>query len=314
MKEFINVYSFNLVLSLIYSFVILIMLTYVCSWILSMLTSVNSRRFFCLTEYKYWFIKLRSYYIPIFLTLTMLFIIVFFLFNFNDGGLWVKEFSPKFKDIGAWADLATFFTVPLAIISIFYVYRAFRSQTLAARRSSFDATFTQIFAQHSILREKVIRHNISLNMPVDMFTMFRVYVVTNKNDSVFKCYEDFVDLYDLHGAVDFKNFFKYIFHEVCIIARSEVLDEASKERYIELIQGQMNNDELFCYLINQIDIIRKRPNSDRVNRYARCLKDYNFFKDLCHDDKYSTYIKDFKNRKNGATVELSRLIRDEWIE
>lgn len=53
-----------------------------------------------------------------------------------------------------WGGFATCVTAIFALVSVFLAFKAFSSQTLAAKRASFDATFTQIFAQHSILYKK----------------------------------------------------------------------------------------------------------------------------------------------------------------
>lgn len=80
-----------------------------------------------------------------------------------------------------------------------------------------------------------------------------------------------------------------------------------KHKYISIIQSQMNNDELFCYLLNLIDYhYEKKEEKEKPTEmvkeiedltkkenenYCECLKNYDFFKDLVKSKEYINYIK-----------------------
>lgn len=66
------------------------------------------------------------------------------------------------------------------------------------------------------------------------------------------------------------------------------LDEKQKEKYIGIIQAQLNLDILFCYLINLI-----ATNRGFNTTYCTRLKKYRFFKNLFED--YDGYGKLAKN-------------------
>ena len=89
---------------------------------------------------------------------------------------------------------------------------------------------------------------------------------------------------------NFRNYFKYIYIEVHYIekeAEKAGLDKSTQKRYVRLIEGQMNNDELFCYLVNQLEYYENhRGNTERQQeliRYFRYLKDNNFFREICKE-------------------------------
>lgn len=50
--------------------------------------------------------------------------------------------------------------------------------------------------------------------------------------------------------------------DIFFIVSFAFLADSIKE-YVRLIEGQMNNDELFCYFINQLDYYENHPNEDK---------------------------------------------------
>ena len=69
----------------------------------------------------------------------------------------------------------------------------------------------------------------------------------------------------------------------------------------------MNNDELFCYLINQIAHYNKanknssREECRRVEDFAETLKKYDFFREICQ------YINDEEKNKEGIYLFVKEL-------
>lgn len=233
------------------------------------------------------FIGLVIYYIrtnkeSIFTDLYLL-IIIFCLLSVG----WCTMFHISAK-IADWADFSTCLTALFALISIYLAYRAFMGQVNASRRASFDATFTQIFAQHNTLRTRVISHSNSFWCKKNVFTRCKEEFTQKGNQTVWEFWDYFNErVIKNEVSVDFKNFFKYIYHEVTTVTdqKEKVLDDDTKKKYIDLIQAQMNNDELFCYLINQISHYHnvQSRNSTELNRariYAGILQQYDFFKEI----------------------------------
>lgn len=307
----INFSCYNVLLSFIYLFICFIIVSYICTLYVNFIQIYKPDKIKKYhIKYKRFFHLVRATCIPISILLSIILIFLIAIDVFNNGHIFGENSISISKDIEAWADFATCMTLPIALISFFYIYRTFQSQTLAARRSSFDTTFTQMFAQHNVLREKISSHNFLLKWKyVNLFSYFRYVVFNNKNKNVKELYRNFIFQYDLQGAVDFKNYFKYIYHEVQMVAINEYLNKNVKRRYIKLIQGQMNNDELFCYLINQIEYL-SRINDERSIEYALKLKEYDFFEDLCKDCNYKEHIIAIQENN----FELNNLIKCEWIK
>ena len=220
--------------------------------------------------------------------------------KFNGDSWWINEDNIS-DDLNKWGDFATFFGGIFALISIYLAYRAFMSQVNASKRTSFDATFTQIFSQHHILHEKVIQYHF-----ISYLWHGRLYRVGTGGKNIFTlCKEEYERSDELvqdfwerfnriigsEASIDFKNYFKYIYHEINIVISQpdEVLNDNAKRNYIQLIQAQMNYDELLCYLINQVEYFnywRNNRNRNiviyrRAEEHVRNLHDYGFFRELC---------------------------------
>lgn len=273
------------------------------------------------------------------------------LISFNNSDWWFTENTRISKKIGDWGDFATCLAAIFSLISIFYAYRAFRkqsesleqakdalkSQVNAAKRASFDATFTQIFAQHKILYDKVMQHNDRFLFVSDydnIFSMcknkyiryiryirYKRYIksLLCKSDGDEYNISDFWDSFNKYigasASVDFKNYLKYIHNEVEFVASQldDILDNDAKRRYIQLIQAQMNNDELLCYLINKVEFMyRNQSNLEEDTRiHAEHLKKFKFFIELCRGRSgHVELVRDILD-KNAFIVRM--LIDEFWF-
>lgn len=218
---------------------------------------------------------------------------ILFAYVFNQGELFRismdTRISTKMED---WGGFATCVTAIFALVSVFLAFKAFSSQTLAAKRASFDATFTQIFAQHSILYKKV--QCLSLVhchfAEFRRYFQFRIYYCAGPvtNQQIWEEYNRRLQIRcGEECSSNFKNYFKYIYKEVVYIMNnsSGLLNDADQRQYVGLIEGQMNNDELFCYLVNQLEYYenhrRETKRLRKLIRYFRYLKDNNFFREIC---------------------------------
>ena len=146
------------------------------------------------------------------------------LIAFNDNRWWFTENTRISKKIGDWGDFATCLGAFFALISILIAYKAFISQANASKRTSFDATFTQIFAQHHILHEKVVQHSIIIssrysgseifiNRSNTIFSVCRNEYTESHLFGVGDFWENFNDDIGIEASIDFRNYFKYIYHE-----------------------------------------------------------------------------------------------------
>lgn len=251
--------------------------------------------------------------------------------KFNNDSWWINENNIS-DSIDKWGDFATFFGGIFALISIFLAYKAFMSQANASKRTSFDTTFTQIFAQHHILHAKVVQHTIgrrlrysgttpTCNSSNTIFSVCMYEYIASGICGIGNFWEDFNDDIGNEASIDFKNYFKYIYHEINIVVSQpdEVLNDNAKRNYIQLIQAQMNYDELFCYFINQVEYLNYWRTHSTINEatyneaitHAENLLEYGFFYELCKSRSgHVNLVRDISRYNNE---EVSRLIDVNWI-
>ena len=220
---------------------------------------------------------------------------ILFAYVFNQGELFRTSMdtriSTKMED---WGGFATCVTAIFALVSVFLAFKAFSSQTLAAKRASFDATFTQIFAQHSILYKNVQCPSLVHCHFAGFRRYFQIRIYHSAgpvtNQQIWEEYNRRLQIgCGEECSSNFKNYFKYIYKEVTYIRNNPggILNDADQRQYVGLIEGQMNNDELFCYLVNQLEYYENhKGNTERQQkliRYFRYLKDNNFFREICKE-------------------------------
>lgn len=266
--------------------------------------------------------------IPLLIFLVSYIVLRLMVHKFNNDSWWINENNIS-DSIDKWGDFATFFGGIFALISIYLAYRAFISQVNASRRASFDATFTQIFAQHKILYDKAMQHNNKLrfysayykrmvyaNVSKNIFYICKnEYKKKPKETNIREFWECFNKKITSKVSVDFKNYLKYIHNEVEFVASQpdNVLNDDAKQRYIQLIQAQMNNDELFCYLINKVEFMyRNKSNLEEDTRiHAEHLKDCKFFIELCRGKSGHVDLVEMMLRDKELNV--SAFIDEKWI-
>lgn len=258
-------------------------------------------------------------------------------YTFNQGELCrVRTDTLISTKMGDWGGFATCLTSIFALMSVYLAFRALRSQTTAARRASFDATFTQIFAQHNILHRKVTQHNVLckkitlLDIIIarcraknasNLFTMCREafeneYLIKESKISISDFRKKYNSSIGLSSSADFKNYFKYIHREVSFVMYNskDILEPKDQKRYVKLIEGQMNNDELFCYFINQLEYWISHKNEEEVNKYANYLKDNEFFKEICLTEDYQSLIKKACDISTEDIKDSDKpLIENKWL-
>ena len=101
---------------------------------------------------------------------------------------------------------------------------------------------------------------------------------------------------------NFDNYFKYIFYEVDWVCRQEIFNDEEKKRYVRMIQSQMNNEELFCYVVNLlaycflnrvrhgVNNLEKDEDSEH-SEYLKSLRDHSFFNDLYLSPLWESHFK-----------------------
>lgn len=279
----------------------------------------------------------------VFLTIISALFLIFyriFVYVFNYGALFKVKNVNILTSLDDWGSLATCLATMFTLFSVYWMYRAFRlqsidleksresleSQKIASARASFDATFTQIFAQHHILFEKVKcpkRNHCH-------FAEFRKFFSSIKYVRNDLSLTDIWERYNMklekecgeECPSNFRNFFKYIHREVTFIQDNfqNPWGLKSKKKYVRLIEGQLNNDELFSYFINQLEYCERHWDRKKVEleKYLEFLKANDFFKEICEETSfgYRKYVIEALNlldlrHKDDIT---NKIINKEWLD
>lgn len=206
--------------------------------------------------------------------------------------------------------------------------KTLESQISTAKRASFDTTFTQIFAQHSILYKKAQDSLTGHCCFAEFRTHFQTQVelanikgTKTTNKEIWEEYNKSLEQQSgkKERTSNFRNYFKYIYIEVHYIeeeAEKAGLDESTQKRYVRLIEGQMNNDELFCYLVNLLEYYEKSNKREELKSYFEYLKKNAFFKEICKTDGYKDDVKkafDLLEIFYLDTTVRNSLIEQEWL-
>lgn len=236
---------------------------------------------------------------------TVIAVVLFLLtFGFADFHKINFPFGRFSTDMGDWGDFATCVTGIFTFISVLLAFNAFKSQQLALRRNSFDSIFVQLFAHHIKLYEKISKKDegrIFLDYYKELEERINDGEMNDENDihEVWGCLKNNSD--KLVEYENLKNYFKYIYHEVSIIRENEesgLLTREIAKKYVLLIQAQMNNYELICYLLNQYEYYyfgqKGLVNKERQKNYYTYLRKNDFFKDLNQSSSFENVVQQLK--------------------
>lgn len=245
------------------------------------------------------------------------------VYTFNSGKWLYFCNKTILTNMESWGGFATCFASLFTLISVYWMYKAFTVQANTSKRASFDATFTQIFTQHHILYEKVNRPNSNFCCFSRFRLFFKEKLETNcKISIIWENYNICLALcYGEDYPSNFKNYFKYIHREVTFVQENfkDTYNIELKKRYVRLIEGQMNNDELFAYFVNQLEYCERHwmKKEKELKNYLLFLKENDFFKEICEENS-AGYCNDvikaleLFNEHNKTNIN-EYIIKEEWL-
>lgn len=208
---------------------------------------------------------------------------------------WGTDLSKEMNDWGAYAACLS---APFTFASVLLAYRAFRKQSETARHTTFDTLFSQMLANHHNLYQKAVKE--------DSLVFYRFCRFFIQNDEFSETPEGMYVFWEAYrqyiGArfANFDNYFKYIYYEVDWVCRQEIFNDEEKKRYVRMIQSQMNNEELFCYVVNllaycYLDNVRNENNDSLIitghDEYLGLLRNHSFFEDLYLSPLWKSHFK-----------------------
>lgn len=193
----------------------------------------------------------------------------------------------------------------LNILGLLIALYAAGCAMLSWRFSTFNSIFTQLMCGHRDVYRKVVAKNDNpfTNFYEAYELKFRDKNLISKKNicDFYKSYLGLIDetsnnkIMETTDAINMCSYFKYIYHEVCFINNFKYLSSNKKKEYISMIQAQMSNHELFCYLINQIE--------HENQEYHRVLKMNKFFDNL-HESVLSSTIDKISIEERQKLINL----------
>lgn len=218
----------------------------------------------------------------------------------------------------AWASWLT----ALATIGAFiFAWLAYRQSLRARKSAAFYSVFSQLISSHkSIFGQAALQGKLSSHdnhsdrtseESVDAFAAFYSFFEDNyknlldekssdKGVSIVTIWDRYIR--ELRNSPKFSHCFKYAYHEIWTVINERTISEKEKKEYISIIQGCMNCDELFCYLINLLQHYHHRRD---YNGFKNALRKYKFFKDLLHsrERNYLFIINELRRSTERANLE-----------
>lgn len=226
-----------------------------------------------------------------------IFILLVLLLSFWGAFLYVFWWTDLSKEMSDWGAYATCLGIPFTFASVLLAYRAFRKQSETARHTTFDTLFSQMLANHHNLYQKAVKEDSLV-----FYRFCRFFIQNDKFSETPKGMYVFWEAYRQYiGArfANFDNYFKYIYYEVNWVCRQEIFNDEEKKRYVRMIQSQMNNEELFCYVINLLAyyyLVQVRNGDKGIEKtghykYLKSLRDHSFFEDLYLSPLWESHFK-----------------------
>lgn len=219
------------------------------------------------------------------------------------------------------------------VCGAFLAYLAWCQSLRTRHYTSFETSFSNMIAlqksffHNEFLRTTELNHTIVVKNIAFIFLRFRgkthMYLIDTHlpiaiNFSIFLSkirndfpneafsHQDLVYIWDnytnrLVYRSHFLNSFKFLYNIINTITVSNIA-QVDKSKYVERVQSLMNQDELFCYYINQIVY-----SNESDSQYLKILRTYDFFRDVITADKFAGIMKNIslsdKRLLKGCSVE-----------
>lgn len=224
-------------------------------------------------------------------------------------------FADSAGDFGTFGDYigGTVGTI-VGIISIYLLYKTYTSQVLFARnqdvvakRQQFESTFFNLLEQQQCLREQLeceigeehyqsfsylkrMRENLSdslscLNYRIDEVTVENKILLKN---IVNQLYLDFF----LPNVSHLGHYFRHLYHILKYVDESNLQDA---KQYVDILQAQLSNDELYLLAINGISNYGRRKMLPLMDKYS-LLENFNANDDMLIIKLLSIFYTNTKNK------------------
>ena len=223
--------------------------------------------------------------------------------------------------IGSKYNLSEWIGAFVSFGALIVAWYAFYESKKMRKSSTFSALFSQLIANHkdifannalsktALVKDDKCDTKIAvIDRECDVFSNFYKYYEVRHEEvkkvvgevNIVNVWDDYIKM--IKEAAKFNNCFKYVYNEIRTVLDEKTIDDDAKKHYISIIQSYMNNEELFCYLIN---LLQHYGFYYRKDDYKSYLCKYGFFEDLLHsrDKHYSRLINDLRTTIAGQDLE-----------
>ena len=242
------------------------------------------------------------------------------------GYLWGSDLLELLKRgitflIGSKYNLSEWIGAFVSFGALIVAWYAFYESKKMRKSSTFSALFSQLIANHkdifannalsktALVKDDKCDTKIAvIDRECDVFSNFYKYYEVRHEEvkkvvgevNIVNVWDDYIKM--IKEAAKFNNCFKYVYNEIRTVLDEKTIDDDAKKHYISIIQSYMNNEELFCYLIN---LLQHYGFYYRKDDYKSYLCKYGFFEDLLHsrDKHYSRLINDLRTTIAGQDLE-----------
>lgn len=204
------------------------------------------------------------------LSLFTLFVIIVILSCFTFIKVFANnEISDK---LGDWSDYSTCLAALFTFVSLTFIYLTYKKQSDSNYKLQFDSTFfNMLHTQREILnsleqsffkeRYEQIKNYYPLSWSEELSTE---KALKHVNTAYYRSLQESSDSSAMH-------YFRHLYHIVKLVHNSSFNYKEQCE-YIDIIQAQMSNEELFVMFYNVVSFGNKE--------YLNWLDDYHFFENL----------------------------------
>lgn len=198
-----------------------------------------------------------------------------FLIKFNQS-----EIS---NDISDWGDFGGYIGGTLSLISVILIYYTYRSQSKMNYRNQFEAIFFEMLRSQREIYRDINGAELFVKLRGEIETHFQTsfdYIFTKvEAEQLFASYFG----YHISSKKTCLHYFRHLYHIIKYIHSDSVISPSEKKKYIDMVQAEMNDDELFITLFNTIWWHFERR---KKNDYLTWLDDYSFFENMQSPGKW----------------------------
>lgn len=219
-----------------------------------------------------------------------------------------SSFEEEKCDLSSWGD------VLVSVFALVVAWHAYKESRTMRKSSTFNILFSQLINNHKdrfsdeALKKTISTGGYGIDVNDNVFSNFYRYYETQhkamKNSagklSIIAMWDNYVQM--IKEGTKFSHCFKYVYNEIRVVLDEKTINDDEKRHYMNIIQSYMNNDELFCYLMN---LLQHYGGYYRKEEYKDLLYKYGFFGDLLQsrDKHYVSLINDLRTTVVGKDLQ-----------